>query len=215
MSPASRKKTIRGLILAGLVLLVGGVWLERLRRDAASEAAPNGGRAVASAPTTSGSAARGADAVQSSSVAPSPSSVRRTLADAGGPVYLRINELRLVHPAPKVRGHLRANVNSAYYDYPSEPGDAGGPGSVELGESTHGKFYEIPRSVSYEIYFELLLPRGQKVSGTAETVNLTSATGTLSDKVPYTEEYNLYMTGHGMRAREPTAVVSYTITETP
>jgi hypothetical protein len=123
--------------------------------------------------------------------------------------------LRLVHPGPKVRGHLRANVNSAYYDYPSEPGDAGGLGSVEVGESTHGKFYEIPRSVSYEIYFELLLARGQKVSGTAETLNLTSASGTLSDKVPYTEEYNLYMAGHGMRAREPTAVVSYTITETP
>jgi hypothetical protein len=215
MSPASTRKTIRGVVLAALVLFAGGLWLERLRRDAASEAAPNGGKAVPSAPTVSGSPARAPAAGGSSSATPSPSSVRRTLADAGGPVYLRINELRLVHPGPKVRGHLRANVNSAYYDYPSEPGDAGGPGSVELGESTHGKFYEIPRSVSYELYFELLLPRGQKVSGTAETLNLTSASGTLSDKVPYTEEYNLYMTGHGMRAREATAVVSFTITETP
>lgn len=202
--------------MAALVLLGGGLWLERLRREAASEAAPNGGAKVASAPTVSGSAARAAAATaRPPSAAPAPSSARRTLADAGGPVYLRINELRLVHPGSKVRGHLRANVNSAYYDYPSEPGDAGGPGSVELGESTHGKFYEIPRSVSYEIYFELLLPRAQKLSGTAETLNLTSASGTLSDKVPYTEEYDLYMTGHGMKARDPTAVVSYTITETP
>jgi hypothetical protein len=140
--------------------------------------------------------------------------VLRTLASAGGPVYLRINELKLVHPAPHVRGHLRADVNAVYYDYPSEPAD-GGPGWVELGDSTHGKYFPIPRSVSYEIFFELALPHGQVVSGAAETLNLTSSAGTLSDKVPFTEEYKLYYTGHGMRAEEPTAIVSYTITETP
>jgi hypothetical protein len=199
---------LRSAVLVAAVVLVLLIWRKGLQRDAAPESGPAAAKASATAPTPSSS---------TSSVAAPPASSPpevRSLADAGGPVYLRLNELKLVHPAPHVRGHLRVDVNSTYYDYPSEPDDAG-PGWVELGDSTHGKHFAIPRSVSYEVFFELSLPHGQVVSGAAETLNLTSSSGTLSDKVPFTEEYPLYYTGHGMRASEPTAIVSYTITETP
>jgi len=206
MPLASTNKLLRSVVLVASVLLVAVVWRMGLRRDAAPEMGSLAANASTPSPSTPPALA--------GSAAATPPQVRRSLASAGGPVYLRINELKLVHPAPHVRGHLKANVNAVYYDYPSEPGDAG-PGWVELGDSTHGKFFVIPRSVSYEVYFELALPHGQVVSGAAETLNLTSSSGTLSDKVPFTEEYPLYYTGHGMRAAEPTAIVSYTITETP
>lgn len=208
MSSASTNRMLRSAVLLAAVLLVTLIWRKRLQRDAAPDIGPAVAKASASAPTPSGSASPLAVAAASSQPQV------RSLADAGGPVYLRLNELKLVHPAPHVRGHLRVDVNATYYDYPSEPSDAG-PGWVELGDSTHGKYFAIPRSVSYEIFFELALPHGQVLSGAAETLNLTSASGTLSDKVPFTEEYPLYYTGHGMRAAEPTAIVSYTITETP
>ncbi len=204
MSEVSTSTRIRALVLALGVLLVAGVWRGFLRRNVGPEAAATPTPTVPAAPSTSSLPTALTDG-------PAPS---RILSDAGGPVYLRINEIRLVHPGPRVRGHLRANINAAYYDFPSDPVD-GGPSWIEVGDSTHGKYFPIPRSVSYEVYFELDLPRGETVTGAAETLNLTSAAGTLSDKVPFTEEYALFLTGHGMKASEPTAVVSYTITETP
>ncbi len=208
MSPAPTNRMLRSAVLIAAVILVTVIWRKRLQQNAAPEVEPAPAKATAGTPTPMGSTS----AVASSSASSQPQV--RALADAGGPVYLRLNELKLVHPAMHVRGHLRVDVNGTYYDYPSEPEDAG-PAWVELGDSTHGKYFAIPRSVSYEIFFELALPHGQVVSGAAETLNLTSPSGTLSANVPFTEEYPLYYTGHGMRAQEPTAIVSYTITETP
>jgi hypothetical protein len=211
MSDVSTSTRIRALVLGLGVLLVAVVWRGFLRQNPGPEAAATTTPTAAGAPSTAAGAPSTA-ALPTASADASPSS--RILSDAGGPVYLRINEIRLVHPGPRVRGHLRSNINAAYYDFPSDPVD-GGPSWIEVGDSTHGKYFPIPRSVSYEVYFELDLPRGETVTGAAETLNLTSTAGTLSDKVPFTEEYGLFLTGHGMKASEPTAVVSYTITETP
>jgi len=132
----------------------------------------------------------------------------------GAPVYLRLDALKPVRTGSSLRGRLRANINSAYYDYPDDSRDAG-PSWVEVGAPTQGKSFLINRSFSYEVYFELDMRGGQKISGQAETVDLTSPSGVISDKLPFSEDYKLYYTGHGMRAPEPAAILSYTITDTP
>jgi hypothetical protein len=129
-------------------------------------------------------------------------------------VYLRIDALTPTRAGAPVRGHLRANINAAYYDFPMGPGDAGTTW-LEVGAPVKGQRHVIPRSSEYEAFFELELRGGEGMSGTAETLNLTSPGGRLSDKLPFHEEYKLYFTGHGMKAPEPSAILSYTITETP
>jgi hypothetical protein len=128
-------------------------------------------------------------------------------------VYLRIDGIKLLRStAPHVFVHLRANINAAYYDYPSADG---GMGWIEVDPQMKGERFAIPRSVMYEVYFELQFRGRDRLTGAAETLGLTSPSGVLSDKLPFSEDYKLYFSGHGMKAPEPSAIVSYTITETP
>jgi hypothetical protein len=174
-------------------------------------------------PSASSASSQASPAASSSAAAaaspapgPSPSSPAPVgpHAKVGGQVYLRIDAIKPVQPGVHLRGHLRANVNSAYYDYPALSNDAGPPW-VEVGAPTHGYRIPITRSVSYEMFFELELAHGQEISGASETLELTSRGGILSDKLPFSEDYKLFYKGHGMTAPEPTAIVSYTITDTP
>lgn len=198
-------------MLGALVVLVGGFFFIRFRSErSSSEPAPEPLRQSANAavppPTYPAPAASSAP-----SVAPR---VRTSPVKVGAPVYLRLDAIKPVRAGSTLRGRLRANINSAYYDYPGDSGDAG-PSWIEVGAPTQGKSFLINRSFSYEVYFELEMRGGQKLSGQAETVDLTSPSGVISDKLPYSEDYKLYFTGHGMKAPEPAAILSYTITDTP
>src|SRR5579862_697346 len=104
MPLASTNRLLRSVVLVASVLLVAVVWRMGLRRDAAPEMGSFAAKASAGTPSPSTPPAL------AGSAATTPPQAR--LASAGGPVYLRINELKLVHPAPHAPGHLRANVNA-------------------------------------------------------------------------------------------------------
>jgi hypothetical protein len=130
-------------------------------------------------------------------------------------VLLHIDGIRLLYPAKGlVRARLRANVNSAYYDFPAVDPDGGVRPFVVAPELSLGD-RDVPRSFQYEVYFEMSVGGRETISGDAETLDLTSPGGTVSDKLPYHEEYKLYRMAHGARAPSPSAVVAFSLLEGP
>jgi hypothetical protein len=198
---ASSKNKLRLAALAALLVLVAVLVFLRLHRDSSTEVPSE-----PVMPTTS-------PALPPAPPLPPPS--KGLPAKPAPQVYLRIDGIKLLRPAGEhVRVHLRADVNSAYYDYPSPPGDAG-IGWIEVEPHMKAEHFPIARAFMYELDVELQIRGRDRLIGKAETLALTTPSGALSDKLPFSEDYKLYLTGHGMKAAEPSAIVSYTITETP
>ena len=191
------------MALVALAALVAAVCVLRLRRSS-PELPPAASKAGAISPSSPPPPARALDAAAA------------WAAEKGlPPVYLRIDGVRLLRPAPPhARARVRANVNGSYYGYPS-PSDDGGVRWLELDANTSAEHFAITRSYYYEVYFELELQGAGTLSGASSTLDLSSPSGTASDKLPFHAEYDLYLAGHGMRAARPSAILSYAITETP
>jgi hypothetical protein len=211
-SPSSGKNKVALAALGVLLALVIGVGFTRLSRQTVPELPP-------AAPPTAKASATAAASPASPAARPPDAGAAPSSETGARPVYLRIEGVRLVRPAapgahPRIR--VRAEINATHFDYPSQQGDAGAQKwvEVEVNSKMSPEHYAITRSYYYEVYFEAeLRGGGAKLSGVSSTLNLTSKT--ISDKLPFHAEYPLYATGHGLKAAEPTAVLTYSITDTP
>ena len=130
-------------------------------------------------------------------------------------VYFRIKGVRLTPDDPHARVHLRATLNGQTYEYPSTPGvmwTLVGPEMTQTTVPIHStdNLFNVSFAMTTEIGGgfqgdDRALSTGQYRSTDVRTVI----------HLPYSEEYKLYRVTQDIKEAAVSAIVSYSLSDTP